>query len=138
MKRVSPKSEGARRGAILICVLACALVASTLAATTLQAAMRWRRESRLPFVRQQTEWLLEAGVARAANALASNNEYDGESWVLPDHVLGMPAVVTIQRSDKEGELQGSEWVVVARLNVNGNDAFASQLTHRFSVVHSSE
>jgi hypothetical protein len=46
---------------------------------------------------RQTEWLVEAGVERAAFRLMNDEEYNGEQWPLPaDEIVGThPGLVSI-------------------------------------------
>jgi hypothetical protein len=39
-------------------------------------------------VRQQAFWLAESGLQRAAQALVKSSTYEGETWVVPENVLG--------------------------------------------------
>ena len=69
-----------QRGAILVCVLTCMLVATTTVAFAVRGALRQRRELRSELQLRQTEWLLDAGVKLAVRRLAESREYQGETW----------------------------------------------------------
>lgn len=70
-----------RRGAaLLLCVLACLLVVIGLVLSLTQSALQARRETRLRIQMRQTDYLLDAGVMRAANRLRESTDYAGEQW----------------------------------------------------------
>ena len=69
-----------RKGAVLVCVIACLAVATVLIALSVQCALRSRREVRLQLQLRQTELLCEAGVMRAALKLRDDSAYTGEVW----------------------------------------------------------
>lgn len=76
-----------RCGAVLICVLACLLVATSLVTAMAANALRFRREVRVQHQLRQTELLLDAGVLRAARLLRDSADYRGESW-RPESAIG--------------------------------------------------
>ena len=67
-----------RSGTVLICVLACMLVAISLCVASLQASLRMRKEARTYRQIVQAEWLLDAGVRLAQQKLMSVRDYSGE------------------------------------------------------------
>ncbi len=69
-----------RKGAVLICVLTCMLVAMSLVATAIQMSIRSRRECKMAQQMRQTELLADAGQSRAIASLLDASEYVGESW----------------------------------------------------------
>lgn len=81
-----PVSESHRRsrkrGAVLVCVIACLAVAMLLLAGMLKRTLLTMRQIRTERQLRQTEWLVQAGVERAAFRLASDVEYTGEAWSL--------------------------------------------------------
>ena len=72
-----------RRGAVLIVALVCLLVVFTLVGLLVQSALRARRQLHAERDRRQAELLLDAGLARAAERLAAEADYRGETWSLP-------------------------------------------------------
>jgi type II secretory pathway component PulK len=77
MRTTQRKSRG---GALLVCVLVCLLVASSLVTAMTHNALRFRRDVRLQHQMRQTQLLLDAGVLRAARLLRASNDYSGEAW----------------------------------------------------------
>jgi hypothetical protein len=69
-----------RQGTLVVCVLVCLLVASTIATAMTQSALRARREIRLGHQMRQTELLLDAGILRAARKIQVSEHYEGEAW----------------------------------------------------------
>ena len=69
-----------RNAAVLICALACLLIVSALMMALVKSSLTARRETRLRLQMRQTEFLLDAGVMRAAEKLASSADYSGETW----------------------------------------------------------
>lgn len=92
-----PKTKSARRGgALLIAILALA-VASMIGATLLQMAFTQRRQLQHERLRTQAGWIAEAGVQRALQRLATNPDYEGETWIVdvPGREASQPAEVVI-------------------------------------------
>lgn len=69
-----------RDGTLVVCVMVCLLVASTIVTATTQMALRSRREVRREQQMRQTELLLDAGILRASNKLRASADYQGEVW----------------------------------------------------------
>ena len=86
-----------KRGAVLVCVIACLAVAALLLAGMLKRTLLTMRQIRTERHVRQTEWLVQAGAERAAFRLASDEEYTGELWSLAaDAIVGTdPGVVSI-------------------------------------------
>jgi len=78
-----------RHAVVLVCVLACLAVASTITLASLSAAMRHRRQLRSHWQLEQTVWLLDAGYRRAIEKRQQDPSYSGESWQL-DEVFDRP------------------------------------------------
>ncbi len=78
MKRRVNKSR--RSAAILFCVLACMLIATSLLVVCLRGAMRARAETRSYLQVRQAELLCDAGVQRAAIKMKQSDQYTGEVW----------------------------------------------------------
>lgn len=96
-----PRTRRAPRfGVVLVAALVCLLVITGIVGGMLHGAIRGRRQLHAERDLRQTELLLAAGAARAANRLADEPEYDGETWRLEsEEILGRGAgVVTIQTS----------------------------------------
>jgi hypothetical protein len=69
-----------RSGTLVVCVLVCLLVASSLAAASTHAALQWRRSMTMEQQLRQTELLLDAGILRAARQLQKSPGFRGEVW----------------------------------------------------------
>ena len=86
-----------RRGAVLVCVLVCLTITTLLLIALLKQTLHARRQLRIERNARQTEWLVQAGVERAAFRLAESAEYNGEQWELAaDAIVGAaPGTVEI-------------------------------------------
>ena len=72
-----------RRGAILIAVLVCLAIATTIVLGAVQSSIRQHRQVRQELQLEQTRWLLDAGVGRAmAGFQAQPDSYAGESLTI--------------------------------------------------------
>ncbi len=84
MNRVTRKrtttGDSARRGVILICAMVCLSVSVAMLITTTRRSVTARRHGVREHQQRQTEWLLHAGVRRAASRLGDDGSYDGETW----------------------------------------------------------
>jgi hypothetical protein len=89
---VRRRASARRRGAVLICVLACCLTALSLSLTAVRQALRSTRESKQLLKLRQTEWLLNAGVLRVRQKL-QDVAYTGETWEIPSSVTRSEAAV---------------------------------------------
>jgi len=105
-----------RQASILVCVLACMVVAMALVVSTTRSALRARREVRTQHQLRQVEFVLEAGIQRAARQLSNHAEYRGETWNLsPTATAGLDSVqVEIEVSSIDGA-RPRQVKVVARL-----------------------
>ncbi len=105
-----------RQASILVCVLACMVVAMALVVSTTRSALRARREVRTQRQLRQVEFVLEAGIQRAARQLSNHAEYRGETWNLsPTATAGLDSVqVEIEVSSIDGA-RPRQVKVVARL-----------------------
>ena len=96
-----------RKGVVLICVLACIVVVTSLVATSLMAASRARREARSYQRMSQVKWMLDLGIRRANQTLLSEESYAGEKilWedpAWPEHELRIE-IKLAERTDVESE-----------------------------------
>lgn len=138
--------NASRRGAVLICVLACILVSTTLAATTIHATLRSRREHKTLLQLRQTEYLLEAGVKRAISSFRKSREYTGETWHIPTSVLGKPAAVTISVQpdeasyDDANNLPATNHIVEIDASIGSQDSRHKRIqrNYRFIITQSIE
>jgi len=72
-----------RRGAVLVAALVCMAIVMTMIGAMLLAVQRTGRQAHIERDLRQCEWLLEAGLDRAAYRLACEADYRGETWMLP-------------------------------------------------------
>jgi len=80
--RTSDRS-GPRRGAILLMVMICLLIATLILGTLLKTAMTHRRQMRSEQMRMQADWLVESAIERAVHHLETDPNYQGETWTIP-------------------------------------------------------
>ncbi len=72
-----------RRGAILVAVLVCLGIATTIVLGAVQSSIRQHRQVRQELQLEQTRWLLDAGIERAiAGFQAQPESYAGESLTI--------------------------------------------------------
>ncbi|MGI9472992.1 MAG: hypothetical protein ACR2NZ_15740 [Rubripirellula sp.] len=133
MSHVSKRSS--RDGTLVICVLVCLLVASSMVIATTRSALQARRECRVQQQLRQTELLLDAGVRRAAGQLNNDADYQGEQWTLLPIADLTPVIQITVNGDSESR---SEIEVVASLGIldeNGDlrEASRTRRSHRFRV-----
>jgi type II secretory pathway component PulK len=110
-KRTEPNGRSA---SVLVCVLACMAVATALVVATTRSALQARREIRMQRQLRQVEFVLEAGIDRAARQLSAESQYSGETWTLSEATvpeLGSAQVVI--------EVSPQDVQVVARLPATG-------------------
>ena len=140
-------SSRQRRGAVLICVLACMLIATSIAATSLYSSLRMRREAKSSFHEQQTEWLLRAGVERARANIEKDPNYLGEQWDVPESILriatGRVTIAKVEAPPLSGDQtqENLRWMKVkAQLFSSSEpDTALFQLSYRLALeVESSE
>ncbi len=94
LKRTAP----GRRGAFLVVVMVCLLVAGMLVGSLLKLALLQDRQLNYEQARLQAAWLADAGLDRAAGRLGREPDYAGEAWEIDAAQLGGPdaAVVVIR------------------------------------------
>jgi type II secretory pathway component PulK len=81
------KIRRARRGAVLIIVIAVFAVVMALAAVWAKRVVVEHRRQRRVEQHAQAQWLAEAGVRRAAARLSLDPGYDGETWTIAANEL---------------------------------------------------
>lgn len=91
------KHSDKRRGTVLVCTLACAVVVIGVGSASVKLALEHRRTARQRHQLQQTQWLLDAGIQRAQRKLQeSGTDYQGELWTVPlPHMQGRSAEIEI-------------------------------------------
>ncbi len=116
-----------RSGAVLVCVLACMLIAISMAASAVHLTMRGARASKQNLRSRQTQWLVQAGVERACRGL-QRGDYAGEEWLVPANQLPESSGrVVIDVVPVESASDQSTWQVNVTAQYGPS---ASQLTQR--------
>jgi hypothetical protein len=99
--RRTPKSAceriSKRPGVAALLVLLCLSFATVVATLLVQAALAERTYARRIERIDQTDWLVESGIARGAARLAKSPTYAGETWpVSLKHLKPLSALVRIE------------------------------------------
>jgi hypothetical protein len=122
-----------RRGVVLVCVLACTLIAISLAASALHLAMHNARASKQELRSRQTQWLLQAGVQRARRALRSD-DYLGEEWLVPaDQLPESEGRVVIEVAPSERLADNLHWQVTVTAEYGSQGSQPLRRSHSFSI-----
>jgi hypothetical protein len=109
MKRIMPL----RRGAILVVILVCFVIAATLFVLLARSAISQRRAGETRYWSLQAQWLGEAALERAAARSAADDKYDGETWKIPAAELaGNQAGVVKIEVEKDTDHPGRRFVRV--------------------------
>jgi type II secretory pathway component PulK len=117
-----------RNGVLVVCVLVCIGVATTIMSLSIANAIRARRGVRKIQQLRQTEYLLDAGVLRSAEHLKRSADYRGEKWqpeTMTIHHLNPTVLITVEQNEDPTKLLVT---VVATLQDNGNQDSGS--SHR--------
>lgn len=78
-----------REGTVLVAALVCLLVVMSILAVMLQGTLRVRRQLHTERDARQAQFLLQAGIDRAAFQVSRDANYRGELWKLPpDAIIG--------------------------------------------------
>jgi type II secretory pathway component PulK len=92
-----------RNGLAIIPALVCLALIATLGAALLRLARVHRVTAREEERRMQTEWLAESGIARAGARLATDRDYNGETWeirsVAPQRSAAARIAIAVERVD---------------------------------------
>jgi type II secretory pathway component PulK len=93
-----------RRGAVLLMALVCVTLLILFGASLVKLALMERNLLQSQQQTSQARRLAEAGFERAAARLATDRDYQGETWSLSgdEAVAGRPAAVTIRVSAVSG------------------------------------
>lgn len=76
----STTKSSRRAGAVLIVAIVSLIVTSLILASLVQLAAICHQQERAEQIRLQAQWLAESGIERAADRLAADPKYAGESW----------------------------------------------------------
>jgi hypothetical protein len=78
--RLPAKHASTRRGVAALLVLICLSFATVVATLLVQAALAERKYANRIERTYQADWLVEAGIDRAAAQIANSSNYKGETW----------------------------------------------------------
>ena len=110
---VESSRGGSRRGAFVVVVMICLLVAGMLLGSLLKMALRQDRQLEREQASVQAEWLADSALARAAARLARDPDYAGETWTIHEgHLCGPEAAVVIIRVQEDKSQRNSRLVIV--------------------------
>ena len=129
-----------RRGAILIAVLVCLGIATTIVLGAVQTSIRQHRQVRNELQLEQTRWLLDAGVERAvAGFLAQPDNYQGEMLTItPGFEKYGQATIDISLIQYDRQTDRATLRVTAQLVGGGSLAPTTQRSREFVLDHSAD
>lgn len=81
--RRPPDRIASRSGAAALLVLVCLSFATVVATLLVEAGLAGRKYTTRLELTHQADWLVEAGLSRAAAQLARSPKYAGETWRVP-------------------------------------------------------
>jgi len=119
--RQKPTRAGAaRRGTVLVAALVCLLIVMALLGSMLQGSLRARRQMHVQRDLRQCELLLQAGALRAAQRLATQAEYRGETWAVPaEQIVGAGEGQVTIAATRDADDQPWQLSVVAEYPLSG-------------------
>jgi hypothetical protein len=136
MRRLPPSSNrcATRSGVAALLVLICLSFATVVATLLIQAALAERTYAKRIELIDQTDWLVESGIDRAAAQIARSPAYEGETWPvsLPSLDRTLNAVVRIE-AKRTAESQTRLVRVTAEIRGEGKTQFESHKEVRVSV-----
>ena len=129
-----------RRGAILIAVLVCLGIATTIVLGAVQTGMRQHRQVRRELQVEQTRWLLDAGIERAVTTfLAQPESYQGETLTIMPALRKYPeATIEISRIQFDRQPDQAAFRVTARLVGAGSLAPTTKRSREFVIETSAD
>jgi hypothetical protein len=111
-------SRSNRRGLTAVAVLVCLVVVTLVSGVLLKVGLAHRDQVRSQEHRLQAEWLAQSGLERALARLAADRGYEGETWKLTHHDLGLAG-------SPDGE-QGPAAVVTIKVELAGSPGASEQ------------
>jgi hypothetical protein len=123
-----------RNGVAALLVLICLSFATVVATLLIQAALAERTYANRIALTYQTDWLVEAGIDRAAARFAQSPTYEGETWPVSLQSANPPlnAVVHIEIK-RTADSQTRLVRVKAEIRGEGSTHFESHKEIRLSV-----
>ena len=124
-----------RRGTILIAVLVCLGIATTIVLGAVQSSMRQHRQVRRELQVEQARWLLDAGIERAVTAvLAQKESYRSETLTIaPTLKKFSEATIEISLIQFDPRSKEASVRVTARLAGAGTLAPITQRSREFVI-----
>lgn len=129
-------SKTRRCGIVLICVVACLLIATSLAALSIQSTLRYRREIKLSSMLHQTNLALDAGVLRAIDRAKQAANYEGEIWrpnVSPLEGIDVELDIVVKPSRKIEDARVRLITVQALLVLNQSSMESFRMTRSIQI-----
>ena len=134
-------SEQARRAAVLVCVLACLIVVTGLMVSLAKSTIQARRETRLRHQMQQTQLLLDAGIARASRKFSESPTYQGETWKLSTNLGSFEhpiVIVAVMKNENEAEISVTASLGSEKSDLQQPIAQRTVCSHRFTLKTKTE
>lgn len=107
-----------RRGMLLICVLVCLGIASTITGLTIQSSLRARKQMKRHWQLEQTRTLLDAGVRRAVSQSSAGEEAWEETWDVSNAFEKFSVASVSVESAVDGPPDQNNYRVTAELRTN--------------------
>jgi hypothetical protein len=101
-----------------VAVLVCLVVVTLVSGVLLKVGLAHRDQVRSQEHRLQAEWLAQSGLERALARLAADRGYEGETWKLTHHDLGL--------GGNSGGEQGPSAVVTVKVERAGSPGASEQ------------
>jgi Tfp pilus assembly protein PilX len=125
-----PYGACSRRGAFTVIVLICLLVSGMLLATLLRLALQQNRQAGYEQARLQAAWLAVSGLDRAADRLALEPDYAGETWTIEPASLGGRSAGTVVIRVEKAEADSDRRTVVVEAVYPAEGPHQARLTRQ--------
>jgi Tfp pilus assembly protein PilX len=127
-----------RRGAFIIVVVVCLVLAGMLLASLLKMALLHERQLGYEQARLQAAWLADSGLERAASRLAVNGGYAGETWTIAAAELGGPEGAVVVIHVQKDETQDERRAIVVEAAYPAQGPHQARLTRHTTITVSKE
>ncbi len=132
INRPTSHKQHASRGRAIVIVIVCMGIATTIMMTSLQMAIRVRRQMRTEIQMEQTRWMLKAASQRALNKLSEDPDYTGENWDV-GKALTLHDDATIQIKVEANEDGRKIISATSRIGSDDNPVTATRRSGRWSI-----
>lgn len=120
-----------KRGMLLICVLVCLGIASTITGITIQSSLRARKQMKRHWQLEQTRVLLDAGVRRAiAKSQAGDSAWE-QPWDVSDAFDSFAVASVMVESGTDGPADQGNYRIIAEMKT---DDTSPTVTRRSRVI----